>query len=69
MMCHLLESVPTDTVSKACCCAAGVLYHRDLTEKLKLLYKLHVLPGEFESMQLSDDVIYNIYLISVEQDH
>lgn len=28
---------------------AGVLCHGDLTEKLKLLYKMHVLPGECAS--------------------
>uniref|UniRef100_A0A3B4ZC74 TBC1 domain family member 9 n=1 Tax=Seriola lalandi dorsalis TaxID=1841481 RepID=A0A3B4ZC74_SERLL len=32
----------------------GVLCHGDLTEKLKLLYKMHVLPGECASMQFSD---------------
>uniref|UniRef100_A0A8C4H0M8 TBC1 domain family member 9 n=1 Tax=Dicentrarchus labrax TaxID=13489 RepID=A0A8C4H0M8_DICLA len=29
----------------------GVLCHGDLTEKLKLLYKMHVIPGECASMQ------------------
>uniref|UniRef100_A0A665UPU0 TBC1 domain family member 9 n=1 Tax=Echeneis naucrates TaxID=173247 RepID=A0A665UPU0_ECHNA len=32
----------------------GILCHGDLTEKLKLLYKMHVLPGECASMQLSN---------------
>lgn len=27
-------------------CVAGVLCHGDLTEKLKLLYKMHILPGK-----------------------
>lgn len=27
-------------------CPSGVLYHGDLIEKLKILYKMHVMPGE-----------------------
>lgn len=29
-------------------CVSGVLCHGDLTEKLKFLYKIHVLPGRWE---------------------
>lgn len=32
----------------------GVLCHGDLTEKLKLLYKIHVLPGECVCRQIGD---------------
>uniref|UniRef100_A0A665UQI6 TBC1 domain family member 9 n=1 Tax=Echeneis naucrates TaxID=173247 RepID=A0A665UQI6_ECHNA len=32
----------------------GILCHGDLTEKLKLLYKMHVLPGECASMHYID---------------
>lgn len=40
-------------ISKACWCVLGVLYHGDLTEKLKLLYKMHVIPGESTAMQFN----------------
>lgn len=41
----------------------GVLYHGDLTEKLKLLYQMHVLPGEFALVGLwfHRKLLYGLY--------
>uniref|UniRef100_A0A8C9XRR0 TBC1 domain family member 9 n=1 Tax=Sander lucioperca TaxID=283035 RepID=A0A8C9XRR0_SANLU len=36
----------------------GVLCHGDLTEKLKLLYKMHVIPGECASMQFVNNTLF-----------
>uniref|UniRef100_A0A8C8DZZ7 TBC1 domain family member 9 n=1 Tax=Oryzias sinensis TaxID=183150 RepID=A0A8C8DZZ7_9TELE len=42
----------------------GVLYHGDLTEKLKLLYQMHVLPGEFALVGLWFH--RKLYMVSTE---
>uniref|UniRef100_A0A7N6AWR6 TBC1 domain family member 9 n=1 Tax=Anabas testudineus TaxID=64144 RepID=A0A7N6AWR6_ANATE len=39
----------------------GVLCHGDLTEKLKLLYKMHVLPGECASIQFREETGIHVY--------
>lgn len=51
------------------CVSVGLLCHGDLTEKLKLLYKLHALPGKFSQTQIPDQFMKKSRVASLDYLH